>query len=574
MALLCLCGTAFGQIYSNNYYFSSSTLPNYRDVTTVKATEQVSSTENITVGYARESTSSFSNDIVVVKTNVSDGTVVWAKRYGVSGKDERGFGLDVTYNGQDIIVVGSAQNGSGTTFDRNAFAMRLQILTGNVVWSNEYGTIGTGEEWRMIEKTYGLSSSVEPAAPTYFLAGSSSTNNQKSIIYTGAIFENGTAQYLRRYQEVFSSNAVHDFAYTMVRNKSRNFILAGTRYESTQPSRIFTIGISPLNGNVTDRYLFYGVGTDSHYGGGIDQLTFTRSAQEAFALTFTTSNPQVETGVSTAITVMLLNQDREPKWINYYWQKEHRLNYGYSIYQNAQDEKRLSVYTNNIKTRYNPGFLSLNLDDGAVNYYVKYNLQDVNDNKFATAMVETPNGYLAKALHRDGDNGFTLAALNAFGRTRCAGTELIEKKERKPSVAKRTYLPSSYGTTVLRKVDKISVHGKAERCDGTGGYSFRLAATNTDATEVVESEETFHVYPNPVARDGGNLNLSYTLVSDRSVEISVFNALGQQTASRQVALSVGSQVLELENSLLSPGLNLVTVRSEGEVLFQARVVMH
>lgn len=569
MALVCLCGTAFGQIYNNNYYFSPNSLPNYTDVTTVKATEQVNSEEVITVGFAREPLNNLRNDIVVVKTKATSGVVIWAHRYGLKDLDERAYGLDLTYNGKDIIVVGSAQDKDNPT-DWNALAMRIELSTGNVLWSGQYGATGTREEWRTVEKVYGP---FTPFAPTYFLAGSTSSNNQKSILYAGAIFENGSTQYLNRYDEVFASNFSSDFAYTMVKNKENNFILTGTRYEDTQPSRIFTLGINPFNGSVSDKYLFYGVDTDNHYGGAIDELFVGND--RAYALAFTTGNPGVDNNVRSAITVMLLNEDREPKWVNYYWRDKHSRNVGLAIFQNQVEEKLLNIYNGTYKDDHTPGFLSVDLSDGDVNYFIKYNTAVQNNSKFATSMVEATDfsfGYLAKGLHRDGENGFMLASLGEYGRTECADTDLMNKKERQPSVAKRTYNPSSYGTIRKRKLDKEQVHGKAEECDGTNGYSFRLAAT--EATEIVETAETFHAYPNPLARDGGNLQLAYTILTEKAVEVSVFNALGQQTALRNVALSAGSQVLELENNLLSPGLNLVTVRSEGEVLFQARIMMH
>ncbi|MGD1847135.1 MAG: T9SS type A sorting domain-containing protein [Salibacteraceae bacterium] len=579
MAMLCLGGTAFGQIYSKNYYFGN-TIPNYNDVTTVKATEQVNATENITVGFARESSTTFSNDIVVAKTNHITGDVIWVKRYGVAGVDERAFGVDLTYNGQDVIVVGSAQEQNGST-RRNAFAMRLQVLTGNVVWSNEYGAIGTDEDFKMIEKSFG-NTSIQPIVPTYFIVGSSNTNTQKSILYTAAIDENGNSQYLKTYQEVFASNVVFDVAFTMVKNKKGNFIVAGTRYENTQPSRIFTVGFSPTTGLVSDKYLFYGAEVGRLVGGSIERLTFTRSAKEAFALTFTSASPDVEPGVTTAISVLLLNEDREPKWLNYYWRPEHRSNQGYSIYQNPLEENWLNIYANTFKSRNNPGFLSVDMNTGNVNYFIEYNITDNTDSKFATAMVEAnPSfggfGYIAKALHRDGDNGFTLAGLDEFGRTICADITPVKKEEQKPGVAKRTYQDANYGTQLLRKVDKISISGKTDNCDGTGSSSFRLATAATDAVDGVDLNEatgTYNVYPNPISQNGDQLKLAYTIADEKAVEISVFNALGQQTALRNYSLSAGEQVLELENELLSPGLNLITVRSEGEILYQARVVMH
>lgn len=566
LALVCFIGSLQSQIYNNNYFFSSNTLPNYSDLSTVKATKQVNSDETITVGYAREPLNNLRNDIVIVKTKAESGGVIWALRYGQKNLDERAFGLEVSYSGKDIIVVGTAQDKDNPT-DWNAFAMRVEISTGNVLWSTQYGVPGTREEWRMVEKTFGV---ITPLAPTYFMVGSTSSNTQKSILYAGAIFENGNFQYLNRYDEVFPSTPVTDFGLTMVKNSFNKFIVAGTRFESGQPNRIFTMGIDPTSGSVSDKYLFYGVDGDRHFGAAIDELKFNNT--QAYGLAFTTSNPGVETGVSQAITVMLLNDDREPKWVNYYWQKEHRINQGLAIYQSRENEKLLDVYTNTFKDTYNPGFLNVEISDGSLNYFLKYNKQQNQNNRFATAMVQTRKGYVAKALHREGENGFLLAGLANNGKSLCFEEEKIEVKEQKPGVAKRTYTEYAYGTVKIRKVDKDQVFGKAEQCDGTGGYSFRLAAS--EGTELVPAGESFHFYPNPIGPNDESLKLSANLWNARTVQVAIFNALGQQTALRQINLASGTQVVELETALLSSGLNLVTVSADGEVLYQARVIRH
>ena len=564
LVVLCLFGTAFGQVFNNNYYFSPNSLPNYTDVTTVKATQLVNEDEIITVGFAREPLNSSKNDIVLVKTKSNSGTVIWANRYGLEGLDEKAYGLTVSYDKKHVIVVGTAQNPEALT-DWNGLAMKIEISTGNVIWSVQYGKTGTYEELRMVDRSYNTLISFNP---TYLAVGSSSDQNVKAILYGVSIFDfNGNQQWANRYLELSTFNLVNDYAYTMVRNPDNRFFIAGTRYEVNKPSRIFTIGLNQFTGALSDKYVWYGVDEDRHSGGAICNI---RTNEDGMGLAFSTFRPGVENGVDNAITVMRLDKNRKPKWINYYWQQSHKNNHGLAIYQSVEETELLNVYTNTFKSVNNPGFLALKDNDGDVKYFIKYNFNEQNNNKFATAMVQTKFGYTAKALHRDGENGFLLAGLKPSGKTECAEEEKMEVKRREAKFDSRDYNPYSFGAPERREIKKESVHGKAEKCDGTGGYSFRLAQESLIETNEVVLES--RVYPNPVASDQSTLTLEYTAPADQQVEIRFHNALGQQIYVKNVTLNEGNHVINLDATVLSTGINLVTIYADGEVLYQNKVV--
>lgn len=567
LAVLCLVGTTSGQVFNNNHYFQPSPLADYKDLATVKATEQVNPNELITVGFAIEQSDQKSHDIVIVKSDVRDGTVIWANRYGLKEVDERAYGLDVTYDGKDVIVVGTAQDEQNLK-DWNALAMRIEISTGKVVWVRKHGHPRVYEEWRMIEKTY---SSNLPSSPTYFLAGNRSNNNQESEfkLYAGAIYENGFEQYLRVFLENSSNQRADDFAYTMVQNQNDNFILAGTRYKVNEPSHIFTIGIDPTTGTLSDKYRTHGIKEDDQIGGAIAEVGI--GSDRFYTLAFTTSNPAEFPNLKSTITVMLLDINRSPIWVKYFWQKDYSRNKGLSIYQNQEEPYLVDVYVGVKSDHWGPGLMQLQWINGDVRQFIRYNLGEEPKDKYATSMVQTPKGYFIKALHLQNRDGYMLAGLDVDVRTECSKEAQIEEKEIEPYLAFNEYISIGHGAGGRFDLVPKEVKGETQKCDGSGSIAFRLSATET--SELEESALGFQVYPNPITQDGTTLQLAYTLPAEKKVEISVFNALGQETILHELVLSAGSQVLELDNALLSPGLNLLTIRSEGSVLFQTKVVL-
>jgi len=551
--------------FNNNYYFSPNTHPNYSDLTTVKATALVNSDEIMTVGYAREAGSNFRHDIIIMKTKSSNGSVIWAKSYGLEDLDEKGYGLTVSYDKRHIIVAGTAQDKDNPT-DWNALAMKINISTGNVVWSTQLGKVGEYQEFRMVERTY--PGPFLPLLTTYTLVGFSSLENQvKAVIYAAAVSDfNGAQIWANLYLEANTFPKVTDLSFNMVRNPENNFIISGTRYVDQKPSDIFTVGINPFTGALSDKYIRYDVEEKDHYEGSI--CTVKIDDFNGYGLAFTTRDPNVDLGVGEAITVMLLDKERTPINTNHYWQPGHSVNRGLSIYQSTVQIKTFDVYTNTVRTTNNPGFLNVDVD-GPENYFLKYNKQEVANNKYPTAMVQAKFGYTAKALHRNGENGFLLARLNPDGKTECAKEEDIKRDKREAKFETRDYSDFDYGDDKKRDIKVKEVHGKMEKCDGTGGTSFKYAVA--EAAEETEAT-SFEVYPNPVSANETNFTLNYQVAASQAVEIEVYNTLGQRIYVSKTTLTGGANQLLIDANNLSVGINLVIISNEGGVLHQAKVM--
>jgi len=550
-------------VFNNNYYFSPLALPNYTDVTTIKATELVNADEIITVGYAFEPGSQTSRDIVIVKTKSSNGAVIWANSYGLSDLDERAYGLTVTYDGKNVIVVGTAQNKDVPT-DWNGLAMKVDIATGAVVWSYQYGKIDEYQELRMIQRTF--DGPIVPLNPTYMMVGTSSYKDVKSVLYAVSIFDNGGQQWADIYLDGSTYPDIFDYAFTMVKNPFKKFIICGTRYDNTgsSASRIFTMGIDPTTGSVSDKYIDYTIDDRPHFEGAICNVAIDDFV--GYGLAFSSRKSGVDTDVDAAITVMLLDKDRLPINTNFYWQKEHKENFGLSIYQSTEEIKTFDVYTSMYKEIFKPGFLNVEVT-GAINYFLKYNA-DLSDSKYATAMVRTKYGYTAKALHYDGDDGFMLAGATPTGKTDCAAEEEIYRKEVDAKYDSFDYKADAFGDVEKREVKVVDVHGKVKSCDGLFGQAFKQGAVSEASVEA----NSFHVYPNPMASNQNEVKLVYNLEQGQRVEISIYNALGQQVYRQFATLTSGSNQLPITINNMSPGVNFIVVRNGADVLYQYKII--
>lgn len=554
------------QVFNTNYVFPSSSIPDYQDRTTLKATELVNDEEIITVGFALEPTSNSKNDLILTKTKAANGAVIWANRYGLSGFDEKGFGLTLSYDKKHVIVAGTAEDPDNPG-DWNALAMKVEISTGNVIWATQHGEKDSYQEFRMVEQTF--TGPFFPSLPTYFFVGRTSIANQvRSVIYASGIFDfNGTEQWANLYIDAELHPNVNDLAFQMVRdNENKNYMIAGTRYVSNQPSDLFTFGINPANGAISDKYIWYDVDEKNQYEGAICNQIISNF--KGFGLAGTTRNPGVALGVDEAITVLWLNNDRSVLNAHYYWQEGHNSNKGLSIYQNTEELKTFDVYTSTTRNITSPGFLNVDVN-GPINYFLNYDM-DVNIDDFnPTAMVRTKYGYTAKALHANPQNGYKLAGLAPNGRTECAYEEKMDIKEQKFKFDSREYKDDQFGDDAKRKMEIIDIHGKWIFCDGSDGGPFKRSIGESIETATAG---TFSAYPNPLNSDQSEFTIAYDLEESSQVSIEVYNALGQRVFSNVETLNAGGDQISISSDLFSSGVNLVVLRSGSDIVYQQKVI--
>ncbi len=520
----------FGQ-FNKNYSFS---LNSYTDATTIKATELVNDGEIMTVGYAREEGAEEDvNDIVIVKTRQEDGKVLWARTYGLNGLDEKGFSLTVSYDQNHVIVCGSAQN---RTFknDWNALVMKINISTGDVLWSSQVGEIDENEEFRMIERIHSDEDAVGVVSSSYMLAGSTSINrfDLPSVLYAASVNDNnGDVEWANYYADPNTVGQINDFAFSMVKSDfTDEFVIAGTR-ETEGTSRVFTFRINPYNGNPGYWYTVMQVGDLNQYGGAICNAIWEGNSTIGFALVCTSVNPEVEGDVNEAITVLILDQKGKSMYGGLYWERSYTGNRGLSIYQSAIDNRQntLDVYTNTFIEAYEPGFMNVDIS-GPVNYFYKYEDSEQFDDRLPTSMVQNQYGYTAKVLNTNQEGSrFQLAQLDREGKTDCMREESMLYQHIVSNEELIAYEKTVSGRSSERTILANYFNTGARGCQSEKSARFNSAQKISETN----SSSRIRVYPNPAS------DVVKVSVEGESIEngnVTLMNTIGKVLLEKRLSL--------------------------------------
>lgn len=568
---LCLCSVgSFGQIlFGKNHHFNPNTYPEYTNEASSKSIELINSNEIMTVGYVKEFGFNSKHDILLTKVDAVTGAVIWTKKYGQPGVDEKAFGLTLGFDGQHIIVAGTVEGiGSEFRLTRAALAMKVNTSTGKVVWATECGQLHEDQEFRMVERNSGSPSTSQSQVPfMYTLVGSSTIlNGASKVIYAACIFDFNGAQHWGRVYRTFLSSQIpghSDVPTTMVRNEQDNLIITGTRYELNSFSKIFTIGIDASSGSLSDKYVRYAISDRNSYAGGICNVKV--GSTTSYGLVFTTQSPKLKVkGINEAVTVIHLDQACKPINSRYYWVPGRSKNQGLSIFQSKVNDNDFFVYLNSKNNTNNPGILRTNLNGNTVSYIH----MDVADKK-GTYMLQTSAGYFFKATAQGFQNGFLFNRSLNDGRSFCSYTDGIDDYDVTVSNSSYPYTAQLFGDDSKREVTLVNIPTSTTECTFSGGASLREASeASGDAT----AADFFKVFPSPISENQSTVQLQYRIENQQVVTIQLFNALGQRVLEEQRTLKSGENQLSLDSQVLSSGINLMVISSADGVLFSTKLL--
>lgn len=589
LLLICLLfsGYGFSQVYNRNY----SLTPVYKDKATVKSSVETTNGSIITVGSIAELSISTNpttakNDAIVTKTD-SLGNHVWSVRYGVYNIDEQAHAVELTYDKNHVIVVGQAQiptisSSIPTVYRTNVLAFKINIATGNIVWSKTYG-VTTGDEVGLMIKKLSFSNSSTVRFPgLYTIVGTSRprTGLDQSIkMYAVSIFDNGNVYWTKRYGGGLGTSLIHTHPFTMTYTKTNNLMIAGTRYEINRPSEVYTVGINPLNGSITDKFVRYRVDKFGYVmGGAICRLK--ESYLGGYALAFTTSGGASSSSSYSGrkITVMKLNSTRKPLWTKYYWQPGNSINDGIAIYEHvgATDpiynniDVFVGVSTSSVSK---PGYMNLKPNDGSVNYFLRYNKFDQYASKhIANDAIKLKSGYALKSLFKGSlvqNKGFTIAKMATSGKTHCYTKEAMKELKVKTDVSTEAYYPVTHGIAFSKTLSKSGILVSVNSC-----YQF-IPANKKETTNVedvsLKNTNKVKAFPNPI-EDNSALQVQYSSVTDGVLELKVYNALGAEVLLKKVEVTTGMNQIVLNTEQLTSGLNVLIISHDGEVISTQRII--
>ena len=580
-AVLALSSLFLGQSYAQYQNKDYSLKPEYSDPTVVKGSLELSSGEMITVGAVDETNlatdpATVTKDAIVTKTD-SSGNHLWSITFGEKYRNEMAHAVELTYDQNHVIVVGQADVPTLSTtkpivYRTNVLAFKVNLSTGAVVWSKTYG-LTTGDEVGLIIRRLTFNSSTTARFPgLYTIIGTSQPRtglDQSKKVYAVSIFDWGTMYWDRRYSGG-TLGLIHNTPFTATSTKTDNIMIAGTRYEINRPAHVFTMGVSPFDGSITDKYVHYNIDSYGYVNGGaIDRLK--NSFGGGYALAFTTSGgaSSNQSVWNNKVTVLKLNESRKVLWSKYYWEVGNTSNNGIGVYEHIDPTdplyNNIDVFSGmETASTQNPGYISLNPNNGDVVYYIKHNDGGVDpDVHSANGVVRSQYGYIVKSDYKSGkynNRGFSLARMTESGKTYCANLLPIKSLKIKAIAYSEAYTPTKYGKeytkTLLR--DKLSVGVK--NCN----LIISPADKTEDSTSSLASAETSTVYPNPIGTSG--FTLKYNSVASKEVSVIVYNTLGAEVINERITMEEGINQIDFDSGKLSSGLNILIVYENGEVL--------
>ena len=152
------------------------------------------------------------DDMITIKYDGSNGTVLFTQTYNGGSGDDRGVDVVVDNNG-DIIVTGRSDNGSNQDFRTIKYSN-----TGGILWSKFYNGANNQND-RPVKI-------VADAANNIYIAGESDVDNSSGIDYDYALIKYNSAGTLQ-WARTIGSNAENDTPTDMVLDATDNVIITG-----------------------------------------------------------------------------------------------------------------------------------------------------------------------------------------------------------------------------------------------------------------------------------------------------------------------------------------------------------
>lgn len=537
----------FSQIFNFDYYHGEKTSSTQTslvadDKGNAASVHQVTESGIIADQLAR--------DILV---NVVDvyGNVLFAKKYGNAGLNERGNTIASMANG-DFIIAGTQLH----PLLRSNGVLAYRINSAGVIqWARWYGIPearigGEGFVIRKIDEDQLL------------IAGNATSSRDLVALM---IKSNGGLIWSKRYSRFSpSSETVETRVVTeLIEDQTIDgYVIAGTHYDgsplsSNTKSHLFTFGID-FNGDITRKYIKYELN---------DYLSFNPAMSVAFqAGSFVLTCGATRTisdGLPTTYTVVMeLDDNLEPLWTMLYFSPNTINQHGHSIYK-ADEANAYMVGCSyqgfsltDIFVPRNTAFLNVR-PNGKPNYLYRYKTNMQQQSTYM-AFDEPNNAFLIKSDNSVGTNSsLGLIRTNLYGYSNCVRSELVDAFEVKTEFKTIPFGATSFGGSYYTYLSTVDFHLRADQC-------FYHAADGEDNAELrmEEKEETkvnFTVSPTLLSMQNEAVTIAIQLAAPTALTIKVYDALGREVKQMEMNGFAGSNQLQLETAGLSAGINVIAL---------------
>lgn len=493
------------------------------------------------------------------------GNVVWSNRYGPAATGEQLNAVIVADEGTSVIAVGvSAVSGVNSAL----WAIKVDVATGAVIWSNTYGTAFSNEIGNAIIETV-------DGTGDFIIVGTAINNIFQFQLY-GLRINNATgAQVWANLYLPTDFPAAEIVPRNITYHPEQDaYMMIGDYDDFGQNPAVNDVFTFPINGDgsAANSLIYYQEENVITSGNDIQFIS-----NGNYITTYTWN----DLFSNEYFAIMEIDPNQNPVWSRrYFLFDDIVLNHAVGVYENTESD-RFDLFTEHQNTSglRARGFLGVD----PVGNPVLSRIYTPIEWSGSRSMALGNDGYLSK-----GDFDFIGAGLpNTFGYSMLS-TDLdgndppvncnfefpFQEEEINPEPNEVKLDPLEYGTDLVLQVEPLEINGDYYRCDFVFAGSYKHNMLDVFFGEEVAADQSdYSVYPNPV---GSQENLSLQINTDqgKSVVVQVHNALGQQLVKKQLQVQQGTNSYLLDAEGLSSGLNFLRVSDEhGTVLFETKVIV-
>lgn len=548
----------FSQIFNFDYFHNEKTSSTQTSLT---ADDQGNAASVHQVTESGIIADQLARDILVNVVDVS-GSILFTKKYGNAGLNERGNSIVSMANG-DFIIAGTQLHPYLRA--NGVLVYRINSL-GAVQWARWYGISdarvgGEGFVIRKIDEDQLL------------IAGTATSARDLIGLM---IKSNGGLIWSKRYSRINPSSEVVDTRVVteLIEDQTIDgYVIAGTHYygnpeRANVRSNMFTFGID-FNGNVTRKYIEYELK---------DYWSFDPAMSIAFqAGSFVLTAGAMRTasdGLPTTYTVVMeLDDNLEPLWTMLYFSPFTINQHGHSIYKADYANAYMvgcsyqGFSFTDIFVPKNTAFLSVR-PNGKPNYLYRYKQ---NRQQLSTYMAfdEPNNAFLLKSDNTVGpDNSLGLIRTNLYGYSNCAQTESVDAFEVKTAFKKLTFGATSFGGAYYTYLSTVDFPLRPDQCFSHAGASSEDPAERRagQTASLQNGLAKFTVTPTLLSLQNEAVSVQVEVDIAMELTLRVYDSLGREVKQLIQQAHAGSNRMELQTGELPAGINVIALMGPNQEL--------
>jgi len=557
---LFFCQLSYGQTFNNSYTIQEQ-INDYHHNTNNIFIDPDGSTVTVSTFY--EDNTYNNNGVHILKVNDS-GNLIWSRRYGLSGFDERVNSICQTDDGGYIITGRKYEPDAG----EGLWIFKVDNV-GNLLWSKWFGDSNfTPFEGILLTRTF-------EGQETYMIIGSGTVGsileNRLCII---KIDDLGNTIWSNQYYDPSLTNATYSFPTSMIQDVNQNgYIIVGIESGHTVTGSLislFSFGID-IDGNVSRQFITYDLDHNYH-------PSITRGLDDnGYAVSFASS---VNTQSDIINGFMKLDEDLELEWTNLYPQSlpsQYRV-LPRSLHTDPHGSYNMGLIYGEV-TGYNlaanPAFFKIDASGNPISFK-RYNLSQFQIlHSMALDFTALHENYVLKT-HHIANNIYSIGLIRTQlnGDSNCTqNAPTVNITPVNPNLSYHSYEMFYHDVEEKNAKTKEFVDNPniitcsnlnlTEENDQLNSFNMDTSVDIPVSTLPIIDEKSLTIYPTLITKDRTNLRVEYNDISESQTTIRIYTILGKLISETHFESYKGLNNFNIEDIPLPQGMNTISIYKNG-----------